>query len=99
MGPIAAPAEKAEIQRPIALDLSLGSLNMLKIKDSVDGPRVAPPIPRRARETISISGVFENAAIIENKPKTEDPSIKSFLLPILSPRVPIVTRNPATIKP
>src|SRR6266568_5121395 len=40
-GPIAPPAEKAVIHTPMAVERCLGSENMLKISDSVDGARVA----------------------------------------------------------
>ena len=55
-GPIALPAENAEIQTAIATDRCRMSLNMTKISDRVDGARVAPAIPRRARLRMSISG-------------------------------------------
>ena len=65
----------------------LWSWNMLKISDSVDGARVAPAMPSRARLTISISGVVENAASTETAPKAAAP-ISSSRRPIRSPRSP-----------
>ena len=44
-GPIALPAEKAEIQTPMATARCFGSWNMLKMSDRVDGASVAPAMP------------------------------------------------------
>ncbi len=44
-GPIALPAENAEIQIPMATPRCLGSWNMVKMSDSVDGASVAPGDP------------------------------------------------------
>jgi len=98
-GPIAPPAEKLVIHTPMAVVRCLGSWNMLKISDSVDGARVAPATPSRARLRISISGVVENAATTETIPKAAAPVSSSRRRPIRSPSVPMVTRNPATMKP
>src|SRR6266576_1141758 len=59
-GPIAPPSEKAMIQILIAVLRSRASRNMLRISESVDGARVAPAIPRSARETISIAALRES---------------------------------------
>src|SRR5215218_4016959 len=72
-GPTAPPAEKAVIHTPMATVRCLGSWNMLKISDSVDGARVAPAMPSRARLAISISGLTENAAATETTPKAAAP--------------------------
>ena len=72
---------------------------MWKISDSVDGARVAPASPSSARETMSISGVVENAARIEVSPNAAAPIISSRRRPIRSPRVPMVISEPATMKP
>ena len=78
----------------------LWSWNMLKISDSVDGARVAPAMPSRARLTISrISGVVENAASTETAPKAAAPISSSRRRPIRSPSVPMVTRSPAIMNP
>ena len=65
---MALPAEKADIQIPMATARSLWSRNMLKISERVEGPNVAPAMPIKARLTISISGVVENAARTEVTP-------------------------------
>ena len=98
-GPIAAPAEKLVIQIPIATVRCWSTSNMLRISDRVDGASVAPAIPSRARETISISGLDENAARTEAPPNAPAPMSSSRRRPIRSPSVPIVIRNPATRKP
>ena len=98
-GPTALPAENAPIQTPTAIDLSLGSWNMWKISDNVDGARVAPAIPSAARLRMSISGVVEKAASSDVAPKAAAPASSSLRLPIRSPSAPIVTRQPATKKP
>ena len=77
----------------------LGSWNMWKISDSVDGASVAPAMPSRARLTISISALVENAASTETTPKAAAPISSSRRRPIRSPRVPMVTSEPATMKP
>jgi hypothetical protein len=98
-GPIAPPAEKLVIHTPMAVVRCLGSWNMLKISDSVDGARVAPAMPSSARLAISISGLVENAAATETRPKAAAPLSSSRRRPIRSPKVPMVTRNPATMNP
>ena len=67
-GPIALPAEKAEIQTAIARERCPGSWNMVKISDRVDGASVAPAIPSRARLRMSISALVENAASSDSTP-------------------------------
>ena len=96
---MALPAEKAPIQMPIAIDRWRASWNMKKIRDSVDGARVAPAMPSSARLTISISALVENAATIETAPNAAAPIISSRRRPMRSPSVPIVTSAPATMKP
>jgi hypothetical protein len=67
--------------------------------DRVDGARVAPAMPSRPRDAMSISALLENAASIEAEPKAAAPIRSSLLRPIRSPKVPIVIRNPANRKP
>jgi hypothetical protein len=71
----------------------------LLIRASVDGMSVAPAIPMAARATMSISGLVENAATTDETPNAAPPTISSFLRPIRSPSVPMVTRKPATMNP
>ena len=96
---MALPAEKAEIQTPIATARWRWSWNIAKISDSVEGARVAPAIPSSARLTISMSGLVENAASSETAPNAAAPMSRSRRRPIRSPSVPIVIRNPATMNP
>ena len=98
-GPMALPAEKAPIQNPIAIERCLGSWNMWKISDRVEGARVAPAIPSSARLTISHSAVGENAASTDTSPKAVAPIMSSRRRPMRSPRVPMVISDPATKKP
>ena len=96
-GPIAPPAEKLVIQIPMAVDRCPGSVNMLKISDSVDGARVAPAMGS-ARLAIRDSALVDSAASTDTTPKAVAPSSSSRRR-IRSPRVPMVTRNPATMNP
>ena len=98
-GPAAAPAEKLATQTPMATWRWPGSRNMLRISDRVEGARVAPATPSRARAAISVSGVVENAASTEAAPNAAAPISRSLRRPIRSPSVPIVIRKPATRKP
>jgi len=72
---------------------------MLRISDRVEGARVAPATPSRARAAISISGVVENAASTEATPNAAAPASSSRRRPIRSPRVPMVTSDPAARNP
>jgi hypothetical protein len=98
-GPIAAPAEKLAIHTPIATVRCLESRNMLRIRDSVDGARVAAAIPISAREAISISVLVDKAAATDMTPNAAAPISSSRRRPIRSPRVPIGIRNPASRNP
>ncbi len=98
-GPTAPPAEKAAIQTPMAVERSRGSRNMLKIRERVEGARVAPAISSAARLTISISALVEKAASKETPPKAAAPMSRSLRRPIRSPSVPMVISDPATRKP
>lgn len=72
---------------------------MFLISDNVDGASVAPDTPKRALATISISALVENAASADVAANVTAPIIKRRLLPILSPRLPIVINEPATKNP
>jgi hypothetical protein len=76
-----------------------GSRNMLLTSARVEGSTVAPAIPRTVRVAISISGLVEKAANTDAMPNAAAPIKSSLRRPILSPRVPIVTRKPAIMKP
>ena len=72
---------------------------MLRISDSVEGIRVAPPTPINARAAMSTSGFGANAARAEAAPKTTAPISKSLRLPMRSPMLPITIRSPASRNP
>ena len=72
---------------------------MLRISDRVEGARVAPATPSRARAAISMPALGENAASTEAAPKAAAPASSSRRRPIRSPRVPMVTRDPAAMNP
>lgn len=59
---------------PMATCRCLGSGNMLKISDSVEGASVAPAIPSSVRLVISICGLVDRAANTETTPKAAAPS-------------------------
>jgi hypothetical protein len=98
-GPMAPPAENAEIHTAMARERWPGSWNMLKMRDRVDGAMVAPAMPSRARLRMSISALVENAARSEVAPNAAAPMSSSLRRPMRSPSVPIVTRKPATMNP
>jgi hypothetical protein len=99
IGPIALPAEKPEIHTPMAVARCPGSRNMLKIRERVEGAIVAPAMPISARAAMSVSALHANAASSEATLKNAAPISRSWRRPMRSPRVPIVTRDPATRKP
>jgi hypothetical protein len=72
---------------------------MLRISDSVEGATVAPATPSRARAAISIPGVVEKAASTEAAANAPAPVRSSRRRPMRSPRVPMVTSDPATRNP
>ena len=98
-GPTASPAAKLAIQNPTATDRCLGSWNMWKMSDRVEGARVAPAIPSRARATIRDSAVGAKAASSDMPPKAVAPIMSSLRRPMRSPRVPMVISDPATKNP
>jgi hypothetical protein len=80
---MADPPEKLAAQNPIAIVRWRGSTNMFRIRDRVEGTRVAAATPRRARAAINIPALVESAATIDAMPTTSAP------LGNLSPFVPI----------
>ena len=71
----------------------------MRIRERVEGASVAPAMPRSAREAMSTSEVLENAANTDATPKAAAPIKSRRRRPILSPRVPMVSRNPASRNP
>ncbi|GAA0511376.1 hypothetical protein GCM10009097_30810 [Pigmentiphaga daeguensis] len=96
---MALPSEKLAIQTPMANWRSCSSWNMLRIRDMVDGARVAPAMPSRARMAISMPALSEKAAMAEATPNAAAPISSSLRRPMRSPRVPMVMSRPATRKP
>ncbi|MDF9812180.1 hypothetical protein M2266_001411 [Streptomyces sp. SPB162] len=94
-GPTAAPAVEAAPHTPIAKLRSRGSVKRLRISARVDGIKVAPATPIRARAMISVSGVCAYAASTDSPPNAAEPMSSSFLRPTRSPRLPIETSRPA----
>jgi hypothetical protein len=72
---------------------------MLRMRERVEGARVAAATPSSARETISISTLVEKAASTEATPNAAAPISRRRRRPIRSPSVPIVIRKPARKKP
>ncbi len=98
-GPRMPPIEKLVVQMPIATVRWRGSWNMLRIRERVDGIRVAPATPSTARAAISIAAVVENAASTEATPNALAPISRSRRRPMRSPSVPMVMSEPAIRKP
>jgi hypothetical protein len=96
---MASPTEKLAIQNPTATERCLGSWNMWKISDRVEGARVAPAIPSNARLTISHSAVGDNAARTDSRPNAVAPISSSRRRPMRSPSVPMVMSEPTTKNP
>lgn len=99
IGPSAIPPDRLAVQMPMALVRSAGSVNILRISDSVEGISVAPPIPMSARAAISTSGVGANAASADAAPNRAAPIIRSLRLPMRSPTFPMTMSSPASRKP
>jgi hypothetical protein len=57
--PIGTPAPKAAAQTDTAVRRWRSSWNMFRISASVDGAKVAPPMPSKARAAINISALVE----------------------------------------
>jgi hypothetical protein len=98
-GPTAPPTEKLVIHTETATVRWLGSRNMLRISDSVEGARVAPATPNSALAAISMPGLVEKAAMTEATANAAAPHSSSLRRPIRSPRVPMVSSSPATRNP
>ena len=99
IGPMIAPTVKHPAHSPIASARSRRSVNMVLISESVDGARVAPAIPSTARAAMSMTALVEKAARIEARPNATAPMSSRRRRPTRSPRVPMVTMKPDTMKP
>ena len=99
IGPSAAPPEKPEPQMAMARSRCRASRKMLRTSDKVEGIRVAPATPSRARAMMSTSGVGANAAISEAVPNAAEPPMSRRRLPTRSPSEPMVISRPARMRP
>lgn len=97
-GPAAAPAAPIALHTPMAKLRSVSSVNVERIRASVEGMSVAPATPSRARATISISAVAEYAAKMEITANSDPPTRSRNLRPKRSPRFPMVMSRPARTK-
>ena len=97
-GPSAAPAENIAAQTPTAMLRSRGWRNSPRINASVDGASVAPATPSSARAPIRSSAVEAYAVNTDMAAKAVAPQSNSFLWPVRSPRLPIVTSKAASTK-
>ncbi len=95
-GPSAVPAENIAAQTPTATLRCRGWGNRPRINASVDGANAAPATPRSARAPISSPAVGVYAVATDMQAKTVALLSNSFLWPIRSPRLPIVTSRPAS---
>lgn len=86
------PPTNQPIHAAMTVALCFGSRNMVLINARVEGASAA-------LAAISVSGLVEKAATTEAMPNAAAPIISNRLRPIRSPRVPMVTRKPATMKP
>ncbi len=98
-GPMALPTEKPDTHTPMAAVRWRGSRNMLRISDMVEGIKVAPAMPSKARAAISIPALVEKAASADATPNAAAPLNSSLRRPMRSPSVPIVISDPAIMNP
>ena len=99
IGPAAIPPANNVAQTPIATARCRGSGNMFETNERVDGISVAPAIPSSALAAIRSSALCANAASSETTANAAIPTISKRRRPTRSPRVPIVTKKPASRKP
>lgn len=83
----------------IAIRCWAASRNIVRSSENSEGIRVAPAMPSRARAMMSICALTEKAATTDIAAKAAEPISISLRGPTLSPRRPMVTRNPAIRKP
>lgn len=96
IGPSAAPRAAIADQIPSAVARSLGSVNRVRIMDSVDGMIIAPPTPSSALSATRAAGSFAHTTATDAAPNSAKPLISIFLRPQRSPRALIVTSSPET---
>ena len=96
-GPIPIPNPKTAAQIAIALARSCVGKVALMI-ESVEGMISDPPIPRKARDPISIRVVFEKPADADPIANIIKPTCNARLRPNRSPSDPIVSNKAANIR-
>ncbi|GAA2770225.1 hypothetical protein GCM10020219_043440 [Nonomuraea dietziae] len=82
---------------PSAVARSLGSVNRVRIMESVDGMIIAPPTPSSALSAMRAAGSLAHTTATEAAPNSAKPLISIFLL--TRPRSPsalTVTSRPET---
>lgn len=96
--PRAMPPVMAPDQMAMACPRWRSSWKRFRTRASVDGIRVAPPMPSRTRAAISNSALVAKPAPIEARPKALAPIRSSLRRPIRSPSEPIVMSRPERAK-
>ncbi len=96
-GPSTAPPENAAAQMAIAVRRSIGSLKMLRSRESVAGMSMAPKTPSRVRAAISCPASVAKAASPETRAKPTAPVSSTLRRPMRSPSEPMGTSRPARI--
>ena len=99
VGPRITPAMSAVPQIPYAMLSCFGSLKRSRISASTFGMTVAPAMPSTARAPMRTDVDGANAAVTEAAMNNAAPASSTVRRPIRSPSVPMVTRNPAIMKP
>jgi hypothetical protein len=97
-GPIRPPREKLAVQMPIATVRRRRSVNMVRIRASVEGISEAPARPISRRAPISCAAEPAKAAASEAPENTVAPIRSTRRRPIRSPSAPIARSEPATRK-
>ena len=95
-GPAAAPSRATDAHTPMAVLSSFGSRKVWRTSARVAGIIVAAPSPSRARAATNAQALGAKAAAREARPKMTRPTVNIRRWPILSPRVPVPRRKPAS---
>jgi hypothetical protein len=74
----------------------LGSGKILRIRDSVEGMSMAPNKPSAALPAMRHAALGAKAVAADTAAKPMLPMMSSRRRPILSPRLPMATRSPAS---
>lgn len=96
-GPTAAPSPDTAAQMLNAVARSRGLVKITRMRDSVVGMIIAPPMPRRARIVMTASGVSVMSTPSEATANIEYPSISMRFRPKQSAMAANETSSPACI--